>query len=97
MTSPAHTITEMTIEGFSPSQSEKIVLPPVERIGNETLDEAIARKVGYQIENGIVELTEDEGGWKAKVGFSVDGSPCVFQSFKKQHVLNQVFNYLYRS
>lgn len=91
-----HTINEIDIAGFGPSTGDMIeVRPEIERIGNETLDEAIARRVGYQIDNGIVRLSEDADGWKATVAWGTsNGKPRVFRSYSKQSVLNQVFSYL---
>jgi hypothetical protein len=85
-------VTDVTPEGFAPTQSlvEKEV---IERIGDETLDEAIARKVQYQIDNGKVTITEDQFGWGALVKTST--GPRVFAAYKRQDLMNQVFQFLY--
>jgi len=83
------TIEDVTPEGFSPTEIGK---PVLEGLKGETLDQAIARSVGYQIDNGIVKLEETHDGWKATIAIGEDVS--VFSSVKKQSVLNQVQEFL---
>jgi hypothetical protein len=88
-------IQELHLAGFSPSTEEMtMVRVEIERIGNETLDEAIARKVGYQIDNGLVKLWQDGDTWKATVINRTEGGNKSFASSRKQQVLNQVFGFL---
>ena len=77
-------------EGFGPSA--EIGKPVLEGLKGETLDQAIARSVGYQIDNGIVKLEETHDGWKATI--AAGEGKNVFSATKKQSVLNEVYEFL---
>ena len=80
------------ITDYEPGVADKMVKPTLERLKGETIDQAIERSVGYQIDNGKVKLTQDQGGWKATVK---DGEePKIIRAFNKQEVLNQVYDFL---
>lgn len=65
-----------------------------ERMAGETLDDAMARKVGYQIENGLVKLSVNHDGWQARVT-SPTGKPYTFGATDKKDVIAQVFSHFY--
>jgi len=90
----AATVKDVTPKGYGPSGEGKIVSPQIQKRGGETLDEAITREVGYQIDNDRVKLTEDKDGWKATVSGLTDEKPHVIRAYKKQQVLNEVWGYL---
>ena len=79
-------------EDYAPEVVAKNERPKLEKLKDESLDKAIERSVGYQIENGVVKLEETTDGWKAIV--SGGEEPKVFRSYKKQQVLNDVHNFL---
>ena len=91
-------IKDVTPKGFGPETPQVSTKIPLERLKGETADQAIARKVGYQIDNGFVKL-EPAGnggsGWKATVTGLGDNDKQIFQGFKKEQVLKQVFEKLY--
>ncbi len=84
----------MTPEEFGPSDSG-YTGEVLSRMRSETLDAAIARYVGYAIDNDRVKLEETRDGWKATVRSMTDGGPRVILGFRKQQVLNLVFSELY--
>jgi len=88
------TVKDVTPKGYGPSGKGEIVSPQIEKKTGESLDEAIAREVGYQVDNGRVKLVEDRDGWKATVAGLTDDKPHVIRAYKKQQVLNEVWNYL---
>ncbi|MFA5234516.1 MAG: hypothetical protein WC390_08970 [Sulfurimonas sp.] len=87
----APAITDVTPRGYAPSVGGQVVTPKLERLKGETLDEAMARSVGYQIDNGAVKLTEDVNGWKATIAGE---DPQIIRGIKKQDVINQVYKAL---
>ena len=87
------TITDVTPKGYEPLESGKTVTPKLEKLKGETTDQAIARVVGYQIDNGKVKIIETKDGWKAIINDF--GDIRTFSAYKKQHVLNQVYKALY--
>ena len=88
-------ILDVTPEGFGPGiESSSIVSPKIQKRKGETLDEAIAREVGYQIDNGRVKITEDRDGWKATAWAVDDEKPRIIRAYSKQQVLNEVWRYL---
>ena len=87
---------DVTPEGYGPQAADPNESPRVlDRLAGESLDAAIARHVGYQVDNGRVKLTEDRDGWTARVGGQVDGAALVKKATSKQQVLNQVFGEMY--
>lgn len=87
-------ITDVTPDGFGPEKSTGYSIKiKDEKLSNETLDQFISRKVGYQIENGLVTLESTMNGWQAKV-LRAENTRIII-GFKKQDVLNQVFNIVY--
>jgi hypothetical protein len=88
------TISDVTPKGFGVEEGGEVVSPKVQKRAGETLDEAIAREVGYQIDNGRVKLAEDRDGWKATIVGVADDKPHVIRAYSKQQVLNEVWKYL---
>jgi hypothetical protein len=88
------TISDVTPKGFGVEEGGEVVSPKVQKRAGETLDEAIAREVGYQIDNGRVKLVEDRDGWKATVVGVGDEKPHIIRAYSKQQVLNEVWKYL---
>jgi len=80
------------LEDYSPKTPLRTEKQKLEKLKGETTDQAIERKVGYQIDNGKVTLEQTKDGWKATVADWE--SPKTFRAFKKQHVLNQVYEFL---
>lgn len=79
-------------KGYGVDTVSHTVTPSIERLKGETLDQAIARKVNYQIDNGIVDITQDTDGWKATIQ-STNG-PKTIRAIKKQQLLNETYKYL---
>lgn len=86
-------ISDVTPPGYGPNTPTEAEKPILETLRGETPDEAIARKIGYQIDNGTVKLSESPDGWKAVVNIGSE-EPKIIQAFKKQDVLNEVFKEL---
>lgn len=83
----------MTPAGFGPTDS--IESPIIEqRMRGETLDDAVNRKVGYQIDNGLVKIDNDGHEWVVSVN-QTEGGPRKFRSFKRQEAINLAFRELY--
>ncbi len=89
-------IQDIVPKGYEIETPIKIIAPKLERLKGETLDQAIARKVGYQIDNGRVKLEENPiGGWKATLSPIGAEKPQMISAYKKQDVLNEVYKKLY--
>lgn len=84
---------DVTPEGYGPSTEEmETVYPKVQTCRNETIDEAMAREVGWRVEEGRAKFTEGSDGWKCVLA-TVYG-PRVFYGYKKQDVINLVWQEL---
>ena len=93
------TFVDVTPPGYGPGgdgSDEELVTPEPERLPGESSDQARARAVGYQVDNGIVGLFEvPYAGWRATVFRPDDERPHVIGSYKKQQVINEVYRYLF--
>ena len=87
-------VEDVTPKGFGIEGGGNVVSPKIQKLRGETLDNAIAREVSYQIDNGRVKLVEDRDEWKATVVGVADEKPHVIRAYKKQQVLNEVWGYL---
>jgi hypothetical protein len=89
---PAPTFKDVTPSGYGPS-NQNTPKTVEQRMSGESFDQAAARKVGYQIDNGRVKMKETPDGWQATV--NTGNGMRVFTGQKKQGVINQVFDELH--
>jgi hypothetical protein len=86
-------IKDVTPEGFGPANVEPSTRM-FEKLSGETGDMARARMVGYQIDNGVVKLTDTPNGWEARIS-GVGGDNLVKAGYKdKQQLINDVYEVL---
>ena len=86
------TVVQGGVGDYSPQIPTKIISPTIEKLKGESIDQAIARKIGYQIDNGVVKLEDTPDGWKATI---LQGdNPQIIRGVKKQQVLNEVYKNL---
>jgi hypothetical protein len=83
----------VTPEGFGPVETESGPIRE-QRLPGESLDAAIVRKVGYQVDNGRVRIYQEGDQWVAQIN-QVEGQPRKVKSLRKQQVYNLAFNELY--
>ena len=86
-------IRDATPSGFGPSTSSQEKTKE-QRMRGESIDDAINRKVGYQVDNGSVKINEDKGGWVVSVA-QPEGNPRKFRSSSRQQAINQAYEELY--
>jgi lambda family phage portal protein len=86
-------IRDATPSGYGPSASSQEKTKE-QRMRGESIDDAINRKVGYQVDNGLVKINEDKGGWVVSVA-QPEGSPRKFRSSSRQQAINQAYEELY--
>lgn len=91
-----YTIEDVTPEGYGPTAGEtETITPKLEMLPSETEDQAMARVVGYGIDNGTVKLEETPDAWKARVLIVGDFErPRVFYGLTKQSVIKQAYEAL---
>jgi hypothetical protein len=88
-------VLDVTLKGYGPAQTTgRTVYPAPQKIKGESSDDATAREVGYQIDNGRVKLEQTQDGWKATIASSGFDKPQIIRSYKKQQVLNEVWKAL---
>ena len=86
-------IRDATPSGYGPSTSSQEKTKE-QRMRGESIDDAINRKVGYQVDNGLVKINEDKGGWVVSVA-QPEGNPRKFRSSSRQQAINQAYEELY--
>lgn len=83
---------DVTPEGMGPAKaSEKVV---EERMRGESVEDAINRKIGYQVDNGIVKIESVGDSWVVSVK-QTGGGVKKYSSFKKQQAVNEAYSELY--
>ena len=87
-------IKDVTPDGYGPTE-ETGTAKVNDMLKGESIDEAMTRKIGYQIDNGNVKIEETKDGWKAIISTST--GPNVIRATKKQAVINLAFKKLYPS
>ncbi len=87
---------DATPEGFGVSEGGREVKAKLQRLKGESVDAAMAREVGYQIDNGRVKLTPEREGWKATiVGPRDEGRPHIIGAHSKEQVISETWKYLH--
>jgi lambda family phage portal protein len=86
-------IRDATPSGYGPSTSSQEKTKE-QRMRGESIDDAINRKVGYQVDNGRVKIASDQGGWVVSVA-QPEGNPRKFRSANRQQAINQAYEELY--
>jgi hypothetical protein len=86
-------IRDATPSGYGPSTSSQEKTKE-QRMRGESIDDAISRKVGYQVDNGRVKIAEDKGGWVVSVA-QPEGKPKQYRSYNRQQAINQAYTELY--
>jgi lambda family phage portal protein len=86
-------IRDATPSGYGPSTSSQEKTKE-QRMRGESIDDAINRKVGYQVDNGRVKIAEDKGGWVVSVA-QPEGKPKQYRSYNRQQAINQAYTELY--
>jgi capsid protein len=84
---------DVTPSGFGPGTSSQEKTKE-QRMRGESIDQAINRKVGYQVDNGNVKIAEDKGGWVVSVA-QPEGKPRQYRSSNRQQAINQAYTELY--
>lgn len=85
-------IKDVTPEGYGPMEN-KPFKHAIQKLRYETLDEAIMRLVGYQIDNGLMVLTQDRDGWKGTI--KTPTGLQVIRAYKKQDCINAMYSFWY--
>jgi hypothetical protein len=85
-------MSDVTPNGFGPDQVTGSAKKEIQRLKGETLDQAINREVGYQVDNGKVRFEQTSDGWQATV-MAAEG-PKIIKGYSKQQVTNAVHSYL---
>jgi lambda family phage portal protein len=86
-------IRDATPSGYGPSTSSQEKTKE-QRMRGESIDDAINRKVGYQVDNGNVKIVSDKGGWVVSVA-QPEGKPKQYRSYNRQQAINQAYTELY--
>lgn len=91
---PGVEVRDVTPKGFGPDDAQAEPMR-VERMSGETVDQAMARYVQDQVDNGLVSLEQGRDGWVARVSGVEEGAVVTRTAFKKQALVNEVFKLLY--